>query len=160
MDSIITLALSVSVVFEINHDRVDGLQHTLETRLLPDFFLLVADHVHNLSEVLAVARFEEYFVHAAVQRSLDVNILHVAGDADNDGLEDASIEEVLSDFTGGFVSIHKWHVTVHQDETVVAEIFVICFYVFDDHLESFFSIKSFVANLVDIYLNDHLKYDT
>jgi hypothetical protein len=75
----------------------------------------------ELAELLDWQRFLENLIHPALLRFLDVFALYVACDGHNHGLPislDVAILVEFSDVFGGGVTVHKWHVAVHQDELV------------------------------------------
>jgi hypothetical protein len=75
----------------------------------------------ELAELLDRQRLLENLIHPTLLRFLDVFALYVACDGHNLGLSitlDVVILVELSDIFGRIVTVHKWHVAVHQDERV------------------------------------------
>ena len=57
--------------------------------------------------------------------------------------------EVVTNGGGGFVAVHERHITIDEDQVVIAELVLVLFYVFLDCLQSLATVVSVVTNVTN-----------
>ena len=102
--------------------------------------------------------FAKHLVHSIFNHSLHVWLFNVASATADYWLLYAFFEEILSDGGCCFVSVHYWHLKVHQNQTEVGELSIIWFNISFDVIQSLKSILCFNNCIIDVFNSNQFNY--
>ena len=69
----------------------------------------------------------------------------------DDRLLDVNLIQELSDTTCCIITVFHWHVTVHEDQVVVANLHFVLFHVFNHHVESLLAIEGLDRKPLNVF---------